>query len=127
MPATVSVWTSEELDRVGSAEELDLASARRDGTLRSPVTTWVVRDGSDLYVRSVNGRASSWFRGAQTRGEARIRAGGIDKDVALVETEGVDDRLDAAYREKYGGRYPTIVPSIVAPAARAATLRLVPR
>ena len=121
------VWTSEELDRVGSAEELDLASVRRDGTLRSPVTMWVVRDGRDLYVRSVNGRESSWFGGARARHEARIRAGGVDKDVALVETDEADDRIDAAYREKYSPRYPTIVPSIVAPAARAATLRLVPR
>jgi hypothetical protein len=45
-------WTDEELDRVDSAEELDLASARSDGTLRDPVTMWVVRDGSGLYVRS---------------------------------------------------------------------------
>ncbi len=79
------VWTSEELDRIGSAEELDLASARRDGTLRSPVTMWVVREGGDRYVRSVNGRQSSWFRGAQTRHEARIRVGGVDKDVALEQ------------------------------------------
>jgi hypothetical protein len=35
--------------------------------------------------------------------------------------------VDVAYREKYGRRYPTIVPSIVAPEARAATLKLVPR
>ena len=103
------VWTSEELDRVGSAEELDLASVRRDGTLRSPVTMWVVRDGGDLYVRSVNGRESSWFGGARVRHEARIRAGGVDKDVALVETDEADHRIDAAYREKHSPRYPTIV------------------
>jgi hypothetical protein len=62
MPA----WTSGELDTIGTAEELKLASVRRDGTLRRPVTMWVVRDGDDLYIRSVNGRGSSWFRGAQT-------------------------------------------------------------
>ena len=52
-------WTNDELDEIGKAEELTLASARRDGTLRSPVTMWVVRAGDDLYVRSVNGRDSS--------------------------------------------------------------------
>lgn len=31
-------WTSDELDRIGSAEELDLASVRDNGTLRDPVT-----------------------------------------------------------------------------------------
>ena len=120
-------WTNDEVDRVGAAEELDLASVRRDGTLRRPVTMWVVRDGDDLYVRSVKGRGSSWFRGAQNRHEAHIQAGGVEKDVTLVETDDVDDELDTAYHTKYGRRYPSIVPSIVAPEARAATLKLVPR
>jgi hypothetical protein len=123
----MAAWTSDELDAIGGAEELRLASVRRDGTLRRPVTMWVVRDGDDVYVRSVNGRGSSWFRGAQTRHEAHIRAGGIERDVELVENEELNDAVDAAYREKYGRRYPTIVPSIVAPEARAATLKLVPR
>ncbi len=120
-------WTNDELEKIGDAEELTLASVRRDGTLRRPVTMWVVRDGDDLYVRSVNGRGSSWFRSAQSRHEARIRAGSIEKDVSLVETDDVNDQVDAAYHTKYGRRYPTIVPSIVAPQARAATLNLVPR
>jgi len=120
-------WTSDELDAIGAGEELTLASVRRDGTLRRPVTMWVVREGDEVYVRSVNGRGSSWFRGAQTRHEAHIRAGGVEKDVELVEADERPDAVDAAYREKYGRRYPSIVPSIVAPEARAATLRLAPR
>jgi hypothetical protein len=45
----------------------------------------------------------------------------------MAWTSGELDAIDAAYREKYGRRYPTIVPSIITPQARAATLRLVPR
>jgi hypothetical protein len=123
----MSAWTSDELNKIGAAEELDLASVRRVGTLRNPVTMWVVRHGDEIYVRSVNGRESSWFRGAQARHEAHIRAGGVDKDVTLVETDDVGDELDAAYDAKYGRRYPSIVPAIVAPEARAATLKLMPR
>jgi hypothetical protein len=122
-----SEWTSEELERIASTEELRLASVRRDGTLRRPVTMWVVRAGDRVYVRSVNGHTSSWFRGAQVRHQAQTRAGNIEKDVELVETEGDIEAVDTAYGAKYGRRYPTIVPSIVAPRARAATLELVPR
>jgi hypothetical protein len=68
----MSTWTTEELSKIGAAEELQIASTKRDGTLRRPVTIWVVRHGDDLYVRSVNGRESSWFRGAQDRHEGRI-------------------------------------------------------
>jgi hypothetical protein len=123
----MSAWTSDELSKIEAAEELDLASVRRDGTLRNPVTMWVVRHGDDLYVCSVNGRGSSWFRGAQARHEAHIQAGGVDKDVLLVEADDVNDELDAAYRTKYRRYAESIVGSIVSPQARAATLKLVPR
>jgi hypothetical protein len=123
----MTAWTSDELERIGDAEELTLASVLPDESLRQSMIMWAVRDGDDIYVRSINGRGSSWFRGAQERHEARVRAGGVDKDVALAETDERADEIDAAYDRKYGHRYPTIVPSIVAPEARAATLKLVPR
>jgi hypothetical protein len=123
---TMATWTKNELDSIDRAEELTLASVRADGSLRQPVTMWVVRSGDDIFVRAVNGRGSAWFRGAQARHLAHIRAGGVEKDVGLVETDEADDEADAAYQAKYGTRYPTIVPSIVAPEARAATLKLTP-
>jgi hypothetical protein len=60
-------WTREELDKIGTAEELELAPLRRDGTQSKPVTIWVVRVGDDLYVRSAYARSSAWFRDAQAR------------------------------------------------------------
>ena len=52
----MTTWTSDELDKIGKAEELEIASVRRDGALRKPVTIWVVRHGDDLYVRSGTGK-----------------------------------------------------------------------
>jgi hypothetical protein len=99
----MSGWTPEELVRIGQADELDLASQRRDGSLRDPVTMWVVRDGDDLYVRSMHGRAGAWFRGTQTRRQGHIRSGGVEKDVTFVidTNPALNDRIDAAYRNKY--------------------------
>jgi hypothetical protein len=122
----MAAWTSDELSKIGAADELEIASVRHDGTLRKPVTIWVVSHGDDLYVRSVNGRGSSWFRGAQVRHEGHIRAGGVDKDVVLVETDDVNDEVDAEYRSKYRHYAARFVDPIVSPEARAATLRLVP-
>jgi hypothetical protein len=81
----MTTWTSEELNKIGTAEELRIAGLKADGTLRNPVIIWVVRVGDELYVRSVNGRSSSWFRSVQVRHEGRIRAGGLEKDVTFVE------------------------------------------
>jgi hypothetical protein len=122
----MNTWTSDDLSRIGAADELQIESRRSDGTLRDPVTIWVVRQGDDLYVRSVNGRSGAWFRGAQERHEGRISAGGVDKDVTFEDAgDDLGDELDAAYRNKYRRYAANIVDSIVSPAARAATIRLV--
>ncbi len=124
----MNAWTSDELDKIAAAEELQLASVRRDGTLRNPVTIWVVCHGDDLYVRSAYGRTSSWFRGTQDRHEGHIRAGGVDKDVLFVEADDdVNDEIDAAYRRKYHRYGARFVTPMVSPEARAATIKLVPR
>ncbi len=126
----MTTWTSDELTRIGAAEELMIASRRRDGTLRDPVTIWVVRVGDDLYVRSVNGRTSAWFHGAQSRHEGHIRAGGVDKDVTFVEVDAslpLNDQIDAAYRAKYHRYAASIIDHITSAEARSATVKLVPR
>ena len=124
MPA----WTNEELTRIGTATELQIASRRRDGTLRNPRTIWVVRVGDDLYVRSMYGRAGGWFPGTQVRHQGHLRAGGVDKDVTFADADpNLNDQIDAAYREKYRRYGPNIIGGVVNPGARAATIRLVPR
>jgi hypothetical protein len=125
----MTTWTSNELNKIGAAEELQIASLQRDGTLRKPVTIWVVRVGDDLYVRPIHGRTSVWFRGVQTRHEGHIRAGGIEKDVAFVEEADPDinDQIDTAYRTKYERYAASIIRTTVSREARSATLKLVPR
>jgi hypothetical protein len=124
----MTTWTREELDKVGAAEELALAPLQRDGTRRKPVTIWVVRVGDDLWVRSVNGCTSRWFRGAQVRHEGCISAGGVEKDVTFSDVDlRLNDAIDAAYRAKYRRYEAKIVDSIVSPEARSATIGLLPR
>lgn len=121
-------WTADELDKIGAAEELEIATLRCDGTLRNPVTIWVVRVGDDLYVRAYKGRSGPWFRHALVRHEGHIRSGGVDKDVTFVEESDPDAnaRVDNAYRAKYREYEAEYVDPMVAPAARAATIKLLP-
>lgn len=125
----MTTWTSDELNKIGRAEELQISSLRRDGTLRQPVTIWVVRVGDDLYVRSVYGRVSGWFLGTQVHNEGHIQAGGIGKDVTFVEETDahVNEQIDSAYRTKYRWYAASIVNTTLTPEARAATIKLVPR
>ena len=124
----MTAWTNDELTRIGDAEELEISSARSDGTLSRPRTIWVVPHGSDLYVRSVNGPAAAWFRGTQVRGEGHIQAGGVDRDVTFAGADhSLDDDIDAAYRSKYRRYARNITDSITSPGARSTTTRLLPR
>jgi hypothetical protein len=126
----MTTWTSDELTKIAAAEELEIASLRQDGTLRKSRTIWVVRVGDDLYVRSVNGRTSAWFRGTQDRHQGHIEAGGIHKDVTFVDvdaTDAIHAQLDDAYRTKYRRYAKNIIDSTLTPNARSATLKLVPR
>jgi hypothetical protein len=124
----MTTWTSDELDEIGNADELRLATARPDGSLRNPVTIWVVRLGDDLYVRSYHGPGGSWFRRAREHREGRIQAGGVDKDVTFADADhGLDDRIDAAYRAKYRRYGGTYVDPMVTPEAQATTIKLLPR
>jgi hypothetical protein len=122
-------WTHHELSTVGGIDELQLQSSRADGSLRDPVTIWVVRHDDDLYVRPVRGR-EGWFRGASTRGEGHISSGGVDRDVSFVETGAdvaLNDAIDGEYRAKYSSYPVSFVDNVVTGQARSATIRLVPR
>ena len=121
-------WTADELDRIGRSDELEVSSQRPDGSLRPYVTIWVVRSGEDLYVRSAYGPDNGWFRRAKASDKGRIRAGGVERDVAFEATEpSVDADLHAAYHAKYDRYGPRFVGPVVSPEAARATLRLVPR
>lgn len=124
----MATWTQDELGKVAGADELRISSVRRDGSLNNPRTIWVVRQGDDLYVRSVNGPSAAWYRGTQASHQGHIEAGGVSRDVTFAEPDpGIDDQLDDGYRAKYA-RYPAnIANSVLTPQARGTTIKLLPR
>src|SRR6202171_3249661 len=120
-------WTSDQLNRSGKAEEVQIASVGRDGTLRKPVTVWVGRHGDHLYVRSVRGRSAHLFRCIQETHKGRLTAGAVHQAVAFVDAgHDIDDEVDAAYRAKYRRYAGGILNSVLTPEARSSTLKLVP-
>jgi hypothetical protein len=124
----MNTWTSDELDRVGDAEELQIASFRSDGTLRPFVIIWVVRVGDGIYIRSAFGPDSHWYRHARTSGAGRIRAGGVERDVTFDEPEpDAHDAIDAAYHAKYDSYGPVLVGNVIDDQAHELTIRLLPR
>ena len=107
-----STWTDDELRRIGAATELQIASRRRDGSLRSYVTIWTVRADDSLYVRSAYGTGNPWFRRATASGTGRIRVAGLERDVTFTPAS----ELDAERRRR---STPPTTPSTTATARRS--------
>ena len=119
-------WTADELEEIGSADELRLASRRPDGSLRPFVTIWVVRAVDDIYVRSAYGYDNPWFQRALRAGKGRIKAGGVERDVTFEPYPEADAAVDAAFHAKYDRYGRAMVGTVVSPEAVRSTLRVRP-
>src|SRR6266550_3808415 len=95
--AAMANWTRDELDRIGTADELQIVTLRGDGTQRQ-------RDG---HIKAGGVEKDVHFEDAA--------------DAAL------NDAIDAAYRSKYLHHGAQWVDPMVAAEARATTIKLVPR
>lgn len=125
----MNTWSSQELAAIGDADELQILPVRRDGTLRRPTPIWVVPHGGDLYVRAAYGPTSAWYRATRARHQGHIQAGGVERDVTVTDIDAgdpVNEHIDAGYRGKYRRYGATYVDMMLAPTARAATLKLTP-
>jgi hypothetical protein len=122
----MKTWSKDELRRIAGADDLHISPFREDGrTYGTPTWIWSVAVDGDLYVRGYNGRASRWYCAAVQQKAGRITAAGLTKEVAFEAVEGsVNDRIDDAYRAKYGGS-PYVAP-MTSPRARAATVKVTP-
>ncbi|CAH0499080.1 DUF2255 family protein [Novosphingobium sp. CECT 9465] len=120
-------WTKDELTKIDQADDLKIAPFREDGaTYGTPTWIWEVVVEGSLYVRGYNGRNSRWYQAALRQKAGRIIAAGMTREVAFEPVEGpINDRIDEAYRAKYG-KSPYLTP-MISDRARAATVRIAPR
>ena len=126
-PDRSETWTPDELDRIGDADELQIAP--RAQTARCAARC---RSGSCASATSSTcapGAATTAAGTAPPRPAAKDTSGRRRRartSPYVAADDEVNDAVDAAFREKYG-RYTGYVEPMVAPQARATTLRLVPR
>jgi hypothetical protein len=121
------VWKANELERIASSGELEISSPEGRGPGRRWTPIWVVRVDDGLYIRSLLGKGSHWYRRATAGHVARIRTGGFENDVLLEDAaeRRFNSRVDDAYRAKYADQSRWL-DTAVGPTAAATTMRLVP-
>jgi hypothetical protein len=121
-------WADDELNKIDTAEELEIEALRPDGTSQKPVTIWVVRVEEGIYVRSAYGTSAAWYRATKVRREGHIEVAGLRRDITFEQPDpAVGDQIDAAYRNKYRRHGEQYVNSVTTAEARSTTIKLVPR
>ncbi len=120
-------WSAGQLDLIGRSVELNVASRRIDGTLRSPVPIWVVCIDDAVYVRTWYRRTTGWFGHVIEVPRAHIQVPDLEANVVVTDLgngpSGLRASVDAAYQAKYGAGHR----SMVTDDAAATTLRLDPQ
>lgn len=120
--------SAELIERLGSAEEIEVSSRRRDGTLRGLVPIWIVAVDRRLYVRSHRGQDAAWFRcdaaAARSAGPAgAIRVGSEQFAASFVHADRTDHELQATVSEAYRTKYVRYGESYLPPFSRKRPLQ----
>jgi hypothetical protein len=96
---------------------------------RASVIIWLVVAPDGVYVRSYKGPKGKWYQRAKVTGTAVLQVGRrrirvrVEPDLDPQRNR----RVDEAYLEKYGSRWPKETEAMVKPASvRRTTLRLLP-
>lgn len=123
----MTIWTTEDLAAIDSANELLISTRRPDGTLRTPIPIWHTTLGDALYIRSARGPENGWFRRAVRSGTGQISAGGVTKDVTFqLADPAVRDALTAKLHQKYDRFGPAPIAAITGPDVLQTTLKVLP-
>lgn len=117
----MTAWSPDDLALLADRQSLVL-TAGDDG--QDGVEIGMVLVAGELYVRAYSGPRSRWYRAAREHGRGRIRIGDVGREVVLHTGDpGPADRIDEAFRAKYGAAAAGMV---AAPSAREATIRIAP-
>jgi hypothetical protein len=114
-----------ELSVLAETEEIEIETALPGGPAHRTII-WVVVDGDDAFVRSVNGATARWYREAVANSKVTIYASGVTlqaRAIAAVDPSSIRRTSDALAR-KYAGR-DGIEPMLMAEVLDT-TLRLAP-
>lgn len=100
-----SGWSAEQLERIDTAQELEISAEPNDGRPRRWLPIWVVCVDGRVYVRTWYRRSVGWFgRAVETR-TARIRVADVEVEVTVEDLgqRAPTDAVNRAYMAKYGG------------------------
>ena len=118
-------FAPDELALLAEAEEIEIETAQPGGPHHRTII-WIVADGDDVFIRSVNGAGARWYREAIAEPAVTIHAGGRSLPARVEVATDADSvrRTNEELTRKYTnipGLRPMLKPDIF-----DCTLRVVP-
>jgi hypothetical protein len=121
-PAEELLW------KIADSDEVEIETRRDPKSPLHRVTVWIVPTEEGVYVRSYKGKRGRWYQEALANPIVTIRLG-RRKVTARAEPEhnpGMIRAVSAAYRKKYGERWPDETEAMLKRSLLPTTLRLTP-
>jgi hypothetical protein len=115
--------------KIADSDEVEIETRRDTRSPSHRVTIWIVPTEEGVYVRSYKGKKGRWYQEALANPLVSIRLG-RRKVTARAEPEHnplVVRAVNAAYRKKYGERWPDETKDMLRRSLLTTTLRLTPR
>ena len=118
-------FAPEDLALLADTEEIEIETARPDGPPHRTII-WIMVDGDDAFVRSVNGAGARWYREATANPSVTIHAGTRALQARTIAAPDADSvaRVNDALERKYAGI--TGLREMLVPAIFETTLRVEP-
>ena len=97
-------FATEDLALLADTEEIEIETARPGGPPHRTII-WVVVDGDDAFIRSVNGAGARWYREAVADPSVTIHAGERALQARAMAAPDPDSvkRVNDALERKYTG------------------------
>jgi hypothetical protein len=118
-------FAPEDLALLADTEEIEIETARPDGPPHRTII-WIMVDGDDAFVRSVNGAGARWYREAVADPFVTIHAGTRAFQARTIAAPDPDSvaRVNDALVRKYTGIVG--LPEMLVPDTFDTTLRVEP-
>lgn len=118
----------EALEKIAQSDEVQIETRQDTKSPVHRVTIWIVPTKDGVFVRSYKGKRGRWYQEALANPSVTVRAG-RRKVLARAEparSAGIIREVSAAYRDKYGSRWPDDTKPMLKRSVLTTTLHLRP-
>ncbi len=114
--------------KIAESDEVEIETRRDPKSPLHRVTIWIVPTEYGVYVRSFKGKKGRWYQEALANPRVTVRLGRRKVSVRGEPEHNplVLRAVNAAYRKKYGERWPDETKPMLRRSVIATTLRLTP-